>query len=130
MSVLASPQLGLVNASPGQKWQRRYCYAHRGFILALLVFTSIIQILVCFRRDGFVANLPLSSTNKTVCNVEQHVIISNLMQECLLIVAYVLLVLYITKWQPEKRDLVSSLLSYTILLFVNTVEVFYIIRIV
>ena len=107
-SVLVSPQLGSVDTTSNwKKWQRRYCYAHRGIIFTLLVFTCAIQILVCFRRDGFVGSLSRSNQNETICNVEQHVIISNLMQEVLVITAYVLLLWYTTKWQLENNDLVS-----------------------
>ena len=103
------PQLGLVDATSNwKKWQRGYCYVHRGIIFTLLVFTCAIQVLVCFRRDGFVGSLSRSNQNDTICNVERHVIISNLMQEVLVITAYVLLLWYTTKWQREKNDLVSG----------------------
>ena len=75
------------------------------------MFTCAIQVLVCFRRDGFVGSLSQSNQNESICDVEQHVIISNLMQEALVITAYVLLLWYTTKWQPEVKDLVSGHLS-------------------
>ena len=115
-SALASPQLGLVDTAPNQKkCQKGYCYVHRLIVGTLLVFTCAIQILVCFRRDGFVGNLSRSNKGETKCIVEQHLIISHVMQDSLLITAYVLLVWYYTKWQPKQNYLVSSHLSCTIL---------------
>ena len=115
-SALAFPQLGLVDTAPNQKkWQKGYCYVHRIIVGTLLVFTCAIQILVCFRRDGFVGNLSRSNKSETICTVEQHLIISHVMQDSLLIAAYVLLVWYYTKWQPKQNYLVSSHLSWIVL---------------
>ena len=91
-----------------KKCQRAYCCAHRVFIYVLLLFTSAIQNAVCFRRDGFAATLPLSNINETVCDAELHLIVSNIVQEGLVITAYTLLLCYSTIWQPQKKDLVSN----------------------
>lgn len=115
-SVLISPQLGLVDTTSNRKkWRRGCCYVHRGIIFTLLTFTCAMQILVCFRRDGFAGNLPESNNNETICKVERHVILSHVMQKGLAIVAYVLLLFHVTKWQPKQNDLVSGHLSCTIL---------------
>lgn len=106
-SVFASPQLGLMTSPDQKKCQRAYYCAHRIFIYVLLLFTSAIQNAVCFRRDGFAATLPLSNINETVCDAELHLIVSNIVQEGLVITAYTLLLWYSIVWQPERKDLVS-----------------------
>ena len=93
-------------------WQRAYCYGHRVFIYGLLVITCVLQNAVCFRRDGFVITLQLSNGNETVCSAEQHLIISNVALKIMVIIAYTLLIVYFTTWEPKNIQKVSNLPTF------------------
>lgn len=110
---LAFSQLGLMVSVDPTTWQRAYCYAHRVFIYGLLVFTCVLQNVVCFRRDGFVITLQLSNGNETVCSTKQHLIISNIALKILVIIAYTLLLVYFTLWEPENIQKVSNLPTFS-----------------
>lgn len=69
----------------------------------VLLGICTMQSAVCFHRDGFVVTIPRSNTNETVCDAEQHLLIANIVQQVLLIVAYVLLGVYALKWHQESN---------------------------
>lgn len=103
-----SPQLGLVVKQEPKLWQRICSYCHRFFIIVLLLFTCILQNFVCFRRDGFVISPELSNLNKSACDAVQHLILSNITLEVLVIVAYTILILYFTTWELGNNEKVSN----------------------
>lgn len=75
-----------------------------GFGFIVLLGICALQSAACFNRDGFVITIPLSNSNETICDAEQHLITTNIVQHGLVIVAYALLVVYACKWYQESKE--------------------------
>ena len=102
------PQLGLVVTPTPKPWQTVCSWAHRAVIYVLLLFACAIQIAVCFHRDGIGFTPQLSKGNRSVCNPEHHLILSTVGLQVLVIVAYTMLLLYFTIWEPSNEERVSN----------------------